>query len=73
MKLSDIARPPIQAHEIEGVDHAICPNHGGLIRETGDRAGRVLFCPIGMEYFRYQPNSGASFSSSLPYPKSGVV
>jgi len=73
VKFSDLARPPIQPHEAEHADHAICCHHGGLIRETGDREGRVLFCPIARQFWRYQRNPGNSFSNPLPYPDSGVV
>jgi len=67
MKLSDIARPPIQLHDTEGAEHSICPFHNGLIRETGDVEGRVFFCPIGKMYFRYSAKWQSGFNGPLNY------
>ena len=53
MRVSQLARPPIQPHECENVETAICVNHNGLIRFTGDTEGRVFYCPQGREYWRY--------------------
>lgn len=52
---SDLADPPIQPDEIEGVETAICRIHGGLLRygrTAQDRDGRVYFCPVGDTYWR---------------------
>lgn len=70
---SALARPPVQPQEAESADTAICPYHNGLIRETGEREGRVLFCPIGRQYWRYTRNPGSGFASPLPYQNAGVV
>lgn len=72
MKISDLARPPIQPHEIEGVETAICRNHKGLISVTGDREGSVWYCPIGREFWRYSKQVNG-FNTPLRYPKSGVI
>lgn len=73
MKLSSLARPPIQPHEIEGAQHSICPFHNGLVRESGDVEGRVMWCPVGREYWRYTRKANGGMHAPLSYPKSGVV
>lgn len=72
MKISDLARPPIQQVEVEHCDTAICPHHKGLIRETGDTEGTVFYCPIGRQWWRYSKQLSA-FTAPLKYGKSGVV
>lgn len=70
MKLSDLARPPIQPHEAEGAEHWICPNHKGLIASSFTEAdvGRVYFCPVGREFYRFTtPRSG--MYAPLDYPQ----
>lgn len=67
MKLSNLARPPIQSHETDGAETAICCNHGGLIRLTGDRDGRVFFCPKGGEFWRYSAKPQSGMYVPLPY------
>lgn len=71
--LSRDAQPPIQPQECESADDAICPHHKGLVRETGDVEGRVFWCPIGRQYWRYRKPRVGSFTSRLNYPKSGVM
>ena len=72
MKLSNLARPPIQASEVQGATIAICVNHRGLIRVTGDVEGKVFLCPIGKEYWRYA-KSVAGMSTPLPYAREAVL
>lgn len=72
-RFSDIARPPITQDEAEKADHSICPYHNGLVRETGDVEGRVMYCPIGNQYWRYTKRSRNGMYSPLNYPKSGVI
>lgn len=70
--LSTLARPPIQAHEIESAVDSVCPYHKGLIRETGDRPGKVFWCPIGRQYWRYEPNQQGGFTQALNYGRVGI-
>lgn len=73
MRTSDLARPPVTTEEMRMADTAICTLHNGLIRQTGDRDGRVFYCPIGRMYWRYTRTRGINMHSALKYPKSGVV
>lgn len=73
MKFSSLARPPIQPEEAEDAQHSICPLHNGLVRETGDVEGRVLFCPIGRMYWRYTAKPANGMYAPLPYPQGRVV
>lgn len=68
MKLSDLARPPIQPHEIEGAPTAICVLHDGLIASThnADEVGKVFYCPIGRQMWRFTKERTGMFAS-LPY------
>lgn len=68
MKFSSLARPPIQPHEAERAEESICRNHDGLVLVTGDREGRVMFCPIGREYWRYTKQQTGMFAP-LSYEK----
>lgn len=72
MKLSPLASPPIQTHEIEQAPTAICVNHNGLIRHTGDREGRVFYCPIGKEFWRYA-KSFQGINTPLRYAAESVL
>ena len=67
MKLSNLAHPPIQPKETDKAETAICRNHNGLIRLTGDRDGRVFFCPVGNEFWRYSAKRETGMHSPLPY------
>ena len=51
---------------------SICCVHKGLILVTGDTHGRVFFCPIGKQYWRYTRERSGLYAP-LTYPKSGVV
>lgn len=73
MKFSSLARPPIQPDEAEHAQHSICPFHNGLVRETGDVEGKVMYCPVGKEFWRYTAKPVNAMYSPLPYPKSGIV
>jgi hypothetical protein len=70
--VSTVARPPIQPHELEVAQDSICVYHKGRITHTGDRRGRVFWCPIGRQYWRYEPDRDAGFKSALPYGKVGI-
>jgi hypothetical protein len=72
MKLSNLARPPIQASEVQAATTAICVNHRGLIRVTGDVEGKVFLCPIGKEYWRYAKGS-LGINAPLPYVREAVL
>ena len=72
MKLSNLARPPIQPSEIQGAPTAICVNHKGLIRLTGDTEGRVFYCPVGREFWRYGKQV-SGMHSALPYAREAVL
>ncbi|MDE2101725.1 MAG: hypothetical protein KGL39_31050 [Patescibacteria group bacterium] len=72
MKRSDLARPPIQDHEIEGAHTSICVYHNGLVAQTGDVEGKVMFCPVGKMYWRYSKKQGGMYAP-LRYPKAGIV
>jgi hypothetical protein len=72
VKVSELARPPIQSHEIKDVETAICRNHKGLISGAVEREGSVWFCPIGKEFWRYSKQQNG-FNTPLRYPKSGVI
>ena len=55
MTYSDLADPPIQPAEIDGVETAICPIHGGLLkygRTLQDQVGKIYFCPVGAQVWR---------------------
>ena len=67
MKLSNLARPPIQPHETDKAETAICCHHSGLIRLTGDKDGRVFYCPVGKEFWRYSLKQQPGMYSPLPY------
>jgi hypothetical protein len=67
------ARPPVQASEIESAPDATCPYHKGLISVYGDTEGKVFWCPIGRQYWRYRKNSTDGFRAHLRYPKIGIV
>lgn len=73
MKFSTLARPPIQPAEAAAAAHSICPYHNGLVAETGDVEGRVFYCPIGKEFWRYSRRANAGFYAPLPYGPTGVV
>lgn len=70
--LSTLARPPIQTHEVEHAKDAVCPQHNGLIRETGDKPGTVFWCPVGRMYWRYQPDREPGFKTRLNYGRAGI-
>lgn len=72
MKLSNLARPPIQASEVQGATTAICVNHNGLIRMTGDQEGRVFFCPLGREFWRYG-KAAPGINAPLSYEREAIL
>lgn len=72
MKFSDLARPPITQEEAEKATHSICVNHDGVVRQTGDKEGRVFFCPVGRMLWRYTAKPQSGLYGPLPYPDSGA-
>jgi hypothetical protein len=71
---SSLAAPPITPQEARSATHSICCVHNGLVRETGDVEGRVFWCPIGGQawrYTRYPANAG--MYASLDYPADVVI
>jgi hypothetical protein len=70
--VSTLARPPIQPHELEVAQDAICVYHRGLITQTGDKVGRVFWCPVGRCYWRYEPEREAGFKTPLRYGRVGI-
>ena len=73
MKSSDLARPPVTAEEAAGADHAICGMHGGAATEPWAHEGRVFYCPIGREFWRYTRAPRDGFRGPIRYPNSGVL
>ena len=58
---SEIADPPIKRAETLAAKEAICCWHDGKIKTEptpSDVYGRVYFCPIGRQYWRYSEQSG---------------
>lgn len=58
--ISTEAVPPIMLKETERAPHAVCPWHGGLVKQFPQTAkhGAVYFCPIGQQFWRFiDPNS----------------
>jgi len=70
---SEIADPPIAMDEARAADTAICRRHNGRIKTDptqGDVEGRVYFCPIGRQYWRYSKQGGGFLNlPPLRYPK----
>jgi hypothetical protein len=54
---SDMADPPITRAEALAAEEATCCLHNGRIKTDplpSDTDGRVYFCPIGRQYWRYK-------------------
>lgn len=71
---STAARPPIQPDEAQAAGTSTCVMHKGRISHSPvetDTDGKVFFCPIGRQFWRYTRNRGGMYSP-LTYPKSGV-
>lgn len=72
---STAARPPIQPSEAQASSHAVCVIHKGRISHSPletDTDGRVFFCPIGRQYWRYQ-RSRTGMYAPLRYGKVGAI
>jgi len=72
---SSNADPPITHEEARTAEHAICRFHNGLIaREPTptDTEGRVYWCAIGGQYWRYS-KKGSAMYKPLDYGDQGVV
>lgn len=69
------ADPPISPVEARAAETAICCRHNGRIKTDPlqtDVVGRVYFCPIGREYWRYSKGDGGLKLAPLRYPKVSV-
>jgi hypothetical protein len=69
---SEEADPPITADEARAADTAICGWHNGRIKTDpipSDVEGRVYFCPIGRQYWRYSKQGPGLKLPPLRYPK----
>lgn len=68
---SELAHPLITPDEAKDAQTAICRLHKGRINQgltSGDFYGRVLFCPIGQQYWRLTPRKSGMYAS-LSFPK----
>ena len=50
--VDDKAEPPISIEEAFGANGALCPRHGGLIGQRGDKEGTVFLCTDCEKYWR---------------------
>ncbi len=66
------AIPPVREDEARTAQTAICVFHRGLISQTGDTVGRVFYCPVGKQYWRYSKRRNPMYAR-LPYPKVKVI
>jgi hypothetical protein len=69
---SSRADPPITEAETAGAQVSICRWHDGLIKLTGDKDGRVFFCPKGNQYWRWR-KANQRFWRSLKVIRRGIV
>jgi hypothetical protein len=51
--VDDKAEPPISMEEAHAAGSALCPRHGGLIGQRGDKEGMVFLCTDCWMYWRY--------------------
>jgi hypothetical protein len=70
--VDDKAEPPISIEEALGAGGALCPRHGGLIGQRGDREGMVFLCTACGKYWRYAKNAGPS-RRRLQYRIAGII
>jgi hypothetical protein len=56
VNISRDAKPPITQKETEGAEGSVCRWHGGIIGRFPAPAqyGKVFFCPIGQQFWRYE-------------------
>lgn len=62
---SDLADPPITPDEARAAETAVCRYHNGRIGHsptTSDIEGRVLFCPVGGQYWRYSKQQSGMYA-----------
>lgn len=62
---SERADPPISLEEARSAATTNCPRHRGLIaqeRTQADTEGRVYFCGVGRQYWRYASKSGGKLA-----------
>jgi hypothetical protein len=67
--VDDKAEPPISIEEAIAAGGALCPRHGGLIGQRGDKEGMVFLCTECGKYWRYRKAEHA-FRRRISYPVS---
>jgi hypothetical protein len=72
LPVSKCAYPPISQEEARSAGVSICRWHGGLVRMTGEKDGRVFYCPKGREYWRFS-NKNREFYKPISYSRKGIV
>lgn len=67
---SELATPPIHPTEAVGCKTAVCRVHGGhrFGANYGDKEGDVLFCALGLQYWRYTKQA-SGMHAPLAFPK----
>ena len=65
------ADPPISIEEALAAGSALCPRHGGLIGQRGDKEGMVFLCTECGKYWRYVKAAHHS-RRKLRYPATGL-
>ncbi len=71
-RFSELALPPIRPEEAEKADYALCPYHNGEARAPWAHEGRVFYCPIGRQFWRFTEKRSA-FNARIHYPPYGVL
>lgn len=72
---SDLADPPIALEEARTADTAVCRAHRGTIAHfpgASDTEGKVFFCPVGGQYWRYSKQQTGMYAP-LDYGPSDFV
>jgi hypothetical protein len=70
--VDDKAEPPISVEEALAAGGALCPRHGGLIGQRGDKEGMVFLCTECGKYWRYL-KAAYPFRRKLRYDSRGVT
>ena len=70
--VDDKAEPPISIEEAIAAGGALCPRHGGLIGQRGDKEGMVFLCTDCGKYWRYVKAAYPS-RRRLRYPTIGYA
>jgi hypothetical protein len=58
--VDDRAEPPTSIKEALAASGALCPRHGGLIGQRGDKVGMVFLCTTCGKHWRYAKNNSPS-------------